>query len=159
MSILISITLISLLLSFLFDKKKTFEGIEKGLMMFLKILPVLLSVIIIISIVLYLTPKELFLKYFGNDFGAMGYVFAALIGSITLLPRFIAYPVCGFLIKNGVGYPVIAVFITTLMMVGIVTIPIEKKYFGLKVTLIRNILSFVGALSVGLLIGILWKVL
>jgi uncharacterized membrane protein YraQ (UPF0718 family) len=159
MHILLSITLIGLLLSFLFDKEKTFEGIKKGVTMFLKILPALLSVIIIISIVLYLTPKELFLKYFGNDSGAMGFVFAALIGSITLIPGFIAYPVCGFLIKNGVSYPVIAVFVTTLMMVGIVTIPIEKKYFGLKVTLMRNILSFFGALVVGLLIGILWDVL
>jgi uncharacterized membrane protein YraQ (UPF0718 family) len=159
MNILIFITLIGLLSSFLFDKKKTFEGIKKGITMFLKILPALLSVIIIISVVLYLTPKEVFLKYFGTDSGAMGYVFAALIGSITLIPGFIAYPVCGFLIKNGVSYPVIAVFVTTLMMVGIVTIPIEKKYFGLKVTLMRNVLSFFGALVVGLLIGILWNVL
>ena len=159
MSILISITIISLILSFIYDRNKTLSGIKKGLMMFLKILPTLLSVIIIISIVLYLTPKEYFLKYFGNDSGAMGYVFAALIGSITLMPGFIAYPICGFLIKNGVSYPIIAVFVTTLMMVGIVTMPIEKKYFGLKVTLLRNILSFFGALLIGLLIGILWDVL
>jgi uncharacterized membrane protein YraQ (UPF0718 family) len=159
MIIVISIAIISLLLSFFFDPQKTIAGIKKGLMMFLKILPTLLSIIIIISIVLYLTPKEFFLKYFGNDSGTMGYVFAALIGSITLMPGFIAYPVCGFLIKNGVSYPIIAVFVTTLMMVGIITIPIEKKYFGLKVTLLRNILSFIGALLVGLLIGFLWKVL
>ena len=89
----------------------------------------------------------------------MGYVFGALIGSITLMPGFIAYPLCGFLIRNGVSYPIIAVFVTTLMMVGIVTIPIEKRYFGLKVTLLRNILSFIGAIIIGLLVGILWKAL
>jgi uncharacterized membrane protein YraQ (UPF0718 family) len=128
-------------------------------MLFLKILPTLLSVIIIISVLLYVTPKEFFLKYFGNASGIMGYVFGALIGSITLMPGFIAYPLCGFLIRNGVSYPIIAVFVTTLMMVGIVTIPIEKRYFGLKVTLLRNILSFIGAIIIGLLVGILWKAL
>ena len=33
-------------------------------------------------------------------------------------------------------------FITTLTMVGIVTLKIEKDYLGLKVTILRNILSF-----------------
>ena len=31
------------------------------------------------------------------------------------------------------------------------TIPIEARYFGLKTALIRNILSFIGALLVGLI--------
>lgn len=159
MTIIVSITIISLILSSVYDRKKTLSGVKKGLMIFVKLFPTLLSVIIIISVLLYLTPKELFLEYFGNESGIMGYVFAALIGSITLMPGFIAYPICGFLIKNGVSYPIIAVFVTTLMMVGVVTIPIEKRYFGLKVTLLRNGLSFIGALIIGITIGVLWNLL
>ncbi|HEX2867758.1 MAG TPA: permease [Ignavibacteriales bacterium] len=159
MTILITSTLIGIIISFFFDRRKTFMGIKKGISMFLKILPAMLSIIIIISTVLYLSPKEMLLNYFGNSSGIMGYIFAALIGSITLIPGFIAYPVCGYLIKNGVSYPIVGVFVTTLMMVGIVTIPIEKKYFGLKVTLLRNALSLLGALLIGLLIGNLWKLI
>lgn len=155
----IAVSIFLILLSFIFDRKKTYNGIIKGLTMFLKILPTLLSVIILISIVLYLIPNEFLLENFGQDSGAMGYIFAALAGSVTLMPGFIAYPVCGFLIKNGIGYPIIAVFITTLMMVGVMTLPIEKKFFGLKIALIRNILSFVGAIIIGTLIGLLWNVL
>ena len=157
MIIIISLTILSVVFSFLFDRKKTIAGLKKGFIMFLKILPALLSIIIILSIVLYIIPQKSFLKYFGQDSGALGYVFAAVIGSITLMPGFIAYPVCGFLIKSGVSYPIIAIFITTLMMVGILTIPIERKYFGLKVTLLRNGLSFIGALIIGLLVGLLWN--
>jgi uncharacterized membrane protein YraQ (UPF0718 family) len=156
MVILLSFTIISIIISFLFDDKKTLTGIKKGLFMLLKILPPLTTVIIIVSILLFVTPRGLILKYLGNDSGLTGYVLAALIGAITLMPGFIAYPLCGFLIKNGVSYPIIAVFVTTLMMVGVVTIPIEKKYFGLKVTLLRNGLSFIGALVIGMLIGLLW---
>ena len=36
------------------------------------------------------------------------------------------------LIQNGVSYSVIAVFITTLTMVGIITIPMEARYFGIE---------------------------
>jgi len=159
MTLLIIITAISLILSVIFDVKKTISAIKSGLLLFVKILPTILSVIIIISIVLYFTPQELLLKYFGKDTGIWGYFMAAIIGSVSLIPGFIAYPIAGLLIKNGVSYSIIAIFITTLMMVGILTIPIERKYFGLKITLIRNFLSFVGALVIGVLIGILWNIL
>lgn len=137
------------LISFAFDRGKTIRGIKKGLMQFLKILPTLLSVIIIISIILHFVSNELLMEYLGESAGWGAYFSAAVIGSVALLPGFIAYPVAGILIKSGVSYAVIAVFITTLMMVGILTIPIEARYFGLKTTLLRNGLSFIGAIVVG----------
>ena len=68
---------------------------------------------------------------------------------------FFAYPLAGILVKSGVSYSVIAVFITTLMMVGILTLPLEAKYFGLKTAIIRNALYFVGAIIIGLIIGLI----
>jgi len=50
---------------------------------------------------------------------------------------------------------VLAAFTTTLMMVGILTFPIEKAYFGTKVTVVRNILSFFIALAVAIAGGII----
>ena len=82
-----------------------------------------------------------------------------MLGSISLIPGFIAYPLSGVLIKNGVSYPVIAVFITTLMMVGVLTLPLERKYFGWKVAIMRNLLSLIGALAIGITIGFLWSVI
>ena len=49
---------------------------------------------------------------------------------------------------------VVAAFTTTLMMVGVVTYPVEKEYFGIKVTVMRNIISFFIALIVAVMIGI-----
>jgi len=76
-----------------------------------------------------------------------------------LIPGFVAYPMAGMLVKNGVAYPVIAVFMTTLMMVGIVTLPLEKKFFGMKLALTRNALNFVGALLIGLGMNLVWNLL
>lgn len=146
---IIIITAVLTIISFVFDRKKTLRGIKKGLLQFLKILPTLLMVIIIISIVLHFVSNELLRQYLGESAGLGAYFSAAVIGSVALLPGFIAYPVAGILVKTGVSYAVIAVFITTLMMVGILTIPIEARYFGLKTTLIRNGLSFIGAIVVG----------
>lgn len=56
---------------------------------------------------------------------------AGLVGSITLIPGFVAFPLAAALLDNVAGYMQIAVFISTLMMVGIVTIPLEIRSFGI----------------------------
>lgn len=149
MTAMIFITAAMVLISLMADRTKTWQGIKKGFIQFLKVLPTLLSVIIIVSIVLYFVSDEMLMKYLGNSAGWQAHTAAAIIGSVSLLPGFIAYPLAGILVKSGVGYGVIAVFITTLMMVGILTIPIEAKYFGMRITLVRNLLSLAGAIIVG----------
>jgi len=146
---IIILTLILTIISFVFDKKKTLKGVKKGAMMFLKILPTLISVIILVSVVLYLVSDEVLMEYLGKDAGIGAYISAALIGSVSIIPGFIAYPLASILLKTGVSFSVLSVFITTLKMVGVLTIPIEARFFGFKVAIIRNTLSFIGAILVG----------
>ena len=145
----IVLTIVLTVISFVFDRNKTLKGIKKGLTMFVKILPTLLSVIILVSVVLYLVSDEVLMKYLGEEAGLGAYVSAAVIGSVSIIPGFIAYPLAGILLKTGVSFSVLSVFITTLKMVGVLTIPIEAKFFGLKTAILRNALSFVGAVLVG----------
>ena len=147
-------TVILLLLSLLSDRGKTLLGLKKGAMMFLNILPALLTVLILVSVFLYLVPTHLLTAWLGQGTGWAGIVSAALLGSVSLIPGFIAFPLGAILVRSGVSYQVVAVFVTTLMMVGILTLPLEAKYFGWKVSILRNALSFCGALLVGLLMGI-----
>lgn len=148
------ITFVLLGLSFLFDVQKTLKGIRKGLTMFMNLLPVLLLMLALVSIVLFLVPNELLIQYMGKDAGMEGWVMAALLGSVALIPGFIAYPLCGVLIKSGVAYTSIAVFITTLTMVGFVTLPLEAKFFGWKTSIIRNLLSFIAAIFIGFIMSL-----
>jgi uncharacterized membrane protein YraQ (UPF0718 family) len=155
MKIILSLTSVALVLSLFSDKKKTFLGITRGLKMFMAILPVILNILILASIFLSLMPQETIARLLGKGSGASGMLISAVIGSISLLiPAFISYPLSGILLKCGVSYKVIAVFITTLMMVGVLTLPLEMKYFGVKVSLMRNALSFIGAIVIGLLMRI-----
>lgn len=154
MIILLIMTVITIVCSLLVDPQKTWAGIKKGLKMFMNLLPALFNILILVSIVLYLLPKETLVKWLGHDSGWLGMAVAAILGSISLIPGFIAFPLGGILLKSGVSYQVIAVFITTLMMVGILTLPLEAKYFGMRVALLRNALSFIGAVLIGILIGI-----
>lgn len=155
MEVLTVITIIVIAYSFFADRRKTWLGIKRGMIMFINILPIILVIIILISALLYFLPNEIIVHYLGKGAGPLSYIIAALIGAIALIPGFIAYPLAGMLVKNGVTYPVIAIFITTLMMVGILSLPLEAKYFGLKIAVIRNTLYFIGAIIIGLIVGLI----
>lgn len=148
------ITLSCILLSTIINPQKTYTGIKRGLNMLLKILPVFLNVLIIVSFSLYLVPNELIVRYLGENTGFLGIFLASIIGAVALIPAFISYPLAAILLKQGVSYPVVAAFITTLMMVGIITLPVEIKFFGIRAALARNALSFIGAIIIALLIGL-----
>lgn len=125
MNLLVVLTILIIVMSAIFDKNKTQEGLKRWGKMFIKILPALLSVIILISMAMYATTKDFLLKIFGLGSSSYSIIFAALIGSIIIISGFIAYPVCGYLIKGGVSYHVEAVFI-------IIAIIIEKYLKGKK---------------------------
>ena len=156
---LLVLTLASLFISSVFNKRKTIIGMKMGAKMFMNLLPPFLTVLIAVSFVLALIPEDVLEKLLGSESGIAGFFIAAGIGSVALIPGFISYPLAAVLLKNGVGYPVISVFITTLMMVGVVTLPIENKFFGWKVAVTRNILSFIGALMIGALMALLWSII
>ena len=155
---IIIITAVASFISLIVDPKKTIKGVKKGLMQFIKILPTLLSVIIIISIVLHFVSNDLIVEYLGKGAGWEAYFSAVILGTVSQLPGSVVYPLAGILISSGVNYAVIAVFITTIVMVKVLIIPIEAKYFGIKVTLIRNALNFLGALIVGFTMVIIYQI-
>ncbi|KYC46263.1 MAG: putative permease [Candidatus Methanofastidiosum methylothiophilum] len=140
-------------ISYYFDKEKTKQGVNKGIKIFKGLSSPFVNIMIIASIILVLVPPEMIEQYLGGDSGFFGVGLSAIIGSVTLIPAFIVYPIASELLKRGASYMVIATFITTLLMVGVVTYPLESKYLGKKVALIRNVLNFFAAIIIGLLIG------
>jgi len=153
--IFISLSIFTSLISFLLDKKKTILGFKKGFKMFKNIIIPFLNILILVSLLLFIVPPQMVVKYLGAGSGAIGFAIAAVVGSITLIPGFISYPIASGLLKQGASYSTVAVFMTTLMMVGVVTLPLEIKYFGKKIAILRNLLNFIIAIIIGILIGII----
>lgn len=146
---------IGLLISFLIDQEKTLQGLKKGILKLKKTMPNYLKMLIIISIVL-LFSEDLILQTLGHDNIMIGLVSSLFIGSITMMPGFIAYPLAKILVVKGVSYMVITGFVTSLMLVGVVTYPIEKEYFGHHATILRNIMSFAVAALIAITAGFLY---
>ena len=76
---------------------------------------------------------------------------------MAALPGFIAFPMAGVLRGLGVAWSVIAAFTNSLMLVGVLTFPLERRVLGTKVALMRNIACFaiavVAAAAIGLVLG------
>jgi len=144
---------LTLLISFIVNRAKTLKAVKIAFKQLATIFPAFLTMLILVSIVLFFVPDKIISNYLGNNNKLIGVVLASLFGSITLMPGFIAFPLSGILLKKGVSYMVLSSFTTTLMMVGILTYPVEKKYFGTKVTIIRNIVSLLISLIVALSVG------
>lgn len=144
------------LVLFIIDRNKTIKGLKLGLKKLRKNTPIFLNMIILVALSLYFISDDLILKYLGEGSGVVGIGLASFFGSITFMPGFVAFPLAGILLKKGVSYTVIAAFSTTLMMVGILTYPVEREFFGRKITIIRNIFSLIIALIVSIAVGLFY---
>lgn len=136
------------------DKNKSKMAIKKAWKSFENILPQFITIIIVIGVALAFIDAPIISSIIGDSSGYFGVLTASIIGSITIIPSFIAFPLAKVLLENGAGVTQIAAFISTLMMVGIVTIPLESKYWGKKATLIRNILAFIFSVIVAAVMGV-----
>jgi len=154
------IAIIFLIISFIKSRQKTKKALIKAWNSFKNILPLLLGVILLIGLMLSILDTKFISRIIGEKSGALGVLLASVVGSITLIPGFIAFPTAALLLEGGAGYIQIAAFVQTLMMVGIVTLPMEIKYFNKKVAILRNVISFVlsigVAYSIGFILGI-WR--
>jgi uncharacterized membrane protein YraQ (UPF0718 family) len=144
-----------LVFSFVKDKHKTKESVKKALGMGKGMLISIISIIFAIGLLLAIFTPESIAVFVEKQNVLIATISAALLGTVTLVPAFIAFPLVGTLINGGVGIVPSVSFITTLTMVGVVTFPLEIKSFGRKFTFIRNALSFIFAIIIALVMGVI----
>lgn len=147
------ITIILLGLSFRKDRKKTFLALKKAWKMFITVLPQFLAILLLVGLILAVFEQETIQKVIGTESGVIGMIISSLIGTISLIPVLIAFPIASELLQNGAGLMQITVFISTLTTVGFVTLPLESRYLGKKVTVLRNTLAFLFSFVVSFIIG------
>jgi uncharacterized membrane protein YraQ (UPF0718 family) len=147
---------VALIISALKDRAKTAAALKKAWKAFEGILPQFLTVLLLVAAMLALVDQDVISRILGAGSGPWGVLGAALVGAITLIPGFVAFPAAAALLKEGAGPTQIAAFVSSLMMVGVVTLPMEIRYFGKKASLLRNALAFAFSLIAALFVG--WMV-
>lgn len=148
-------TLIFLGISLTKDKVKTKQALKMALGMGKGMVVSILSIVFAIGLILTLLPPTEIAAFLSTQSDLLATVGGALLGTITLVPAFIAFPLVGTLVNAGVSVVPSVAFLTTLTMVGIVTFPLEMKAFGAKFTAVRNGLSFLFAIAIALVMGVM----
>jgi len=153
--ILLIVTIIALITSFINDKEKTIKSLLISKVQFLNTVSEILGILALIGLFLAIVPENVIKTVLGGSSISLSTIYGAIIGTITIIPAFVAFPLSASLVKSGSHLIAISAFITTLTMVGFATMPVEFKYFGKRFTLVRNILSFIFALIIALGMGVI----
>ncbi|WP_432408870.1 permease [Wukongibacter sp. M2B1] len=148
------LTTILLILSYRKNKKKTILALKKAWKIFLSVLPQFLAILFLVGLLLAFSDSETIQRVIGTEAGIKGMIISSIVGAISLIPVLVAFPISSELLKNGAGLMQITVFICTLTTVGLVTLPLESKFLGKKVALLRNGLFFLFAFFVAFIVGV-----
>ena len=155
MGFMIFATTITVIL-FIKDRRKTIQGLKKGFKKLLNIIPVFLFMLVLVAVALTLMPEDLISKHLTSGDRYLGTLLGLGFGSVAVMPGFVAFPLGSILRDQGVHYMVIAAFTCSLMMVGIMTFPVEKQFFGTRFAILRNVSSVIICMIIALIMGLVF---
>jgi uncharacterized membrane protein YraQ (UPF0718 family) len=135
------------------DRTKTKESLIISIKLFVRILPAVIAIVVLIGLLLGFVSQPQISKIMGEHSRLWGIILAALTGSILHIPAIISFPLAASFLKGGASVAAVAAFITTLTMVGVITLPLEIKELGKKIAILRNVISFIAAIIIALIMG------
>ncbi len=144
-----------LIFAFIKDRTKAKMALVIALKSFVRILPTVVAIVIFIGLLLGFVPRSVISNIIGEQAGFKGILVVAVLGAILYIPSLISFPLASSLLKSGASVTAVAVFITTLTMIGVVTLPLEIRELGKRIAILRNGMSFVIAIVIGLIMGMI----
>lgn len=149
------LAIVGLLIAFVKDRDKAIESVKLAGKSFINMLPMVFIIIIFIGLLLGFIPPEQISRFVGEQSGIAGVFLIGIVGALMHIPALLSFPLAASILESGASITAVAAFITTLTMIGMITLPLEIKILGKKMALLRNGLSFVFALLIAFLMGMI----
>jgi len=137
------------------DRGKTLQSLKIAGGSLVKLVPLLVAIFALIGLFQVFVPAPLIERQLGAASGWAALLTGGLLGAVAIGPPLAAFPLAGSLLDSGAWPPAVAAFIVSWVSVGVVTLPFEAEVFGARYALTRNAVSFLAALLIGLLVGML----
>ena len=145
----------ALILAFIKDKNKAVQSLKMASKSFIKMLPMIFIIIIAIGLLLGFIPPDQISRFVGDQSGVGGVLLIGVVGALMHIPALLSFPLASSILENGASITAVAAFITTLTMIGMITLPFEIKMLGKKIALLRNGISFVIAILIAFIMGMI----
>ncbi|MDA3949009.1 MAG: permease [Spirochaeta sp.] len=144
---------VALIIAAIYDRARTGRAVKMAIKMTIGMLPMVVVIILLIGVLFAFVSPEMLEQFLGAQSGPLGAVLVAIVGGVLHVPALLAFPLSASLLDRGASVTVVAAFITSLTMIGVVTLPLEIKELGRRFALLRNGLSFLAALSIAFIMG------
>ncbi len=128
---------------------KSFNIAFSSLKQMLQVVPPIMMILALIDVWI---PRETMMKYMGENSGIKGVSLAMLIGSIAAGPMYAAFPFTKVLLKKGVKFSNIIIFMNAWCVTKISTLIFEFSSLGYKLTLARLLIDIPGVIIMGYLV-------
>ncbi len=115
----------------------------------LQMLSILPPVMILLGLLDVWVPKEYFIKYMGCNSGFVGILLSFLIAFFAAGPMYAAFPFTAVLIKKGVKFSNIIIFLNAWCVTKFSTLLFEVGALGYEFTLVRLIINIPGVIIMG----------
>ncbi|KYH29524.1 MULTISPECIES: permease [Clostridium] len=146
------ISLITVIIITVIDKEigvKTFRIAASSFKQMASVLP---PIMILLGLMDVWIPRESMMKYMGDNSGILGIGLAILIGSIAAGPMYAAFPFIPVLLRKGVKFSNIIVFMNAWCVTKITTVMFEVSALGYEFTLVRFLVDLPGIIIMGALV-------
>ena len=125
---------------------------------FIQMISVLPPIMIILGLMDVWISREKLMKYMGDNSGILGIFLSMLIGAIGAGPMYAAFPFTAVLIKKGVKFSNIIIFMNSWCVIKISTLLFEVSSLGYKFTFLRLLIDIPGVIIMGFLVEYFMKI-
>ena len=96
--------------------------------------------------------RESMMKYMGEDSSVLGIVLSIALAAFAAGPMYAAFPFTAVLLKKGVKFSNIIIFMNAWCVIKISTLLFEISALGYKFTFYRFLIDLVGVIVMGYLV-------
>lgn len=132
------------------------KGMESAFRMIVEILPLLIFAFIVAGMAQVLLPREIILKWVGDESGVRGILIGSVAGGLTPGGPFVSLPIVAGLLRSGAGIGTMVAFLTGWSLWAVSRLPMEVGILGWKFTLIRIVSTLVFPPIAGLVAQIMF---
>ncbi len=141
--------LICLGLSIWKSRAKTIQAFRMGARALWNMAPSLLAIVGLVGLILGTLPPETISRLLGVEAGAGATIAAAIIGSITLIPALVSFPLAGSLLHKGARTSNIVIFLGAWAAIKVPQLIAETQFLGPSYTTLRFILTLFAVIVIG----------
>lgn len=119
---------------------------------FLQMISVLPPIMLLLGLMDEWVSRESMMKYMGEDSSILGIILSIALASFAAGPMYAAFPFTAVLIKKGVKFSNIIIFMNSWCVIKISTLLFEIGALGYKFTFLRLLIDIPGVIIMGYIV-------